>query len=67
MKRVKAWEEQIVIPTYDVGKPEKNPIYLEKRVYHGSSGEVYPYPVIEKITDQKKTEPTRHFSLKTVT
>ena len=39
---VKAWKEKVVIPTYEVGKPEKNPIFLEKRVYQGSSGVVYP-------------------------
>ena len=38
---VKAWKEKVVIPTYEVGKPEKNPIFLEKRVYQGSSGVVY--------------------------
>lgn len=50
---VKAWREDVVIPTYEVGKPEKNPIFLEKRVYQGSSGVVYPYPVIESISDEK--------------
>lgn len=51
---VKAWKEQVVIPTYEVGKPEKNPMFLENRVYQGSSGVVYPYPVIERISDEKK-------------
>ncbi|BAX78845.1 DUF5107 domain-containing protein [Labilibaculum antarcticum] len=51
---VKAWKEKVVIPTYGIGKPEKNPIFLEKRVYQGSSGSVYPYPVIEKIEDLKE-------------
>ncbi len=50
---VKVWQEQVIIPTYEVGKPEKNPIFLEKRVYQGSSGKVYPNPVIEKIYDEK--------------
>lgn len=50
---VKAWQETVVIPTYEVGNPEKNPIFLEKRVYQGSSGVVYPYPVIESISDEK--------------
>ena len=50
---VKAWRETVVIPTYEVGQPEKNPIFLEKRVYQGSSGAVYPYPVIESISDEK--------------
>lgn len=51
---VRAWREIVTIPTYEVGKPEKNPIFLEKRVYQGSSGGVYPYPVIESISDEKK-------------
>ena len=53
MKSVKAWRETVTIPTYEVGKPEKNPMFLEKRVYQGSSGVVYPYPVIESISDEK--------------
>lgn len=51
MKNVKVWEEDVVFPTYGTGKPEKNPMFLEKRVYQGSSGVVYPYPVVEKIED----------------
>jgi tetratricopeptide (TPR) repeat protein len=52
--KVKAWNEKVVIPTYGTGEPEKNPMFLEKRVYQGSSGVVYPNPVIEKILDEKK-------------
>lgn len=51
---VKAWEEDIMLPTYEIGEEEKNPIFLEKRVYQGSSGSVYPYPVVEKVSDEKK-------------
>lgn len=50
---VKAWIENISIPTYPTGIPEKNPMFLERRVYQGSSGVVYPYAVIEKIEDTK--------------
>ena len=49
---VKVWSEEVIIPTYEVGVPEKNPMFLEKRVYQGSTGVVYPYPVIEKIEDK---------------
>ncbi len=51
--KVKAWHEKVIIPTYEVGEPDKNPIFLEKRVYQGSSGVVYPYPVIESISNEK--------------
>ena len=50
---VKAWIEKVWIPTYLAGAPEKNPLFLEKRVYQGSSGVVYPHPVIEQIADHK--------------
>jgi tetratricopeptide (TPR) repeat protein len=56
---VTVWEGKIAIPTYPIGKPEKNPIFLENRVYQGSSGVVYPHPVIEKISDEK-IEKTYH-------
>ncbi len=51
---VKAWKETVIIPTYEVGEPEKNPIFLENRVYQGSSGVVYPYQVIESISNEKR-------------
>src|SRR5690606_19800398 len=51
---VNVWEEKITIPTYKCGNPEKNPMFFEKRVYQGSSGVVYPNPVIEKIYDDKE-------------
>ena len=55
----KVWREDVVIPTYEVGKEERTPIFLENRVYQGSSGVVYPYPVIESIADTK-TDHTYH-------
>ena len=51
--KVKVWEEIVTIPTYEACKPDKNPLFLEKRVYQGSSGKVYPHPVIDKICDEK--------------
>ncbi|MEG0049230.1 MAG: DUF5107 domain-containing protein [Clostridia bacterium] len=53
MHQVEVWEESIVIPTYPVGEPDPNPMFLEKRVYQGSTGKVYPLPVIDKICDEK--------------
>ena len=53
MNRVHVWEEKVIIPTYEAGKPDKNPMFLEKRVYQGSSGRIYPHTVIEKISDTK--------------
>lgn len=50
---VKVWEEEIVLPTYCAGEPDKNPMFLEKRVYQGSSGKVYPYPITDRISDER--------------
>lgn len=47
-------EEKITIPTYEVGAADKNPMFLEKRVYQGSSGKIYPYPTTQKISREKK-------------
>ena len=60
---VRVWEEDVMLPTYETGEEEKNPIFLEKRVYQGSSGAVYPYPVVEKIYDEKHDKPYRAFFL----
>ncbi|MGF1724285.1 DUF5107 domain-containing protein [Photobacterium nomapromontoriensis] len=51
--QAKAWVEEIVLPTYPTGKVDPNPLFLENRVYQGSSGSVYPYGVIDSITDEK--------------
>lgn len=53
MNEAKVWKETIIIPTYEIGEAEKIPMFLDKRVYQGSSGKVYPYPTIEKISDTK--------------
>ena len=37
---VRAYAETIFLPTYGIGEPDKNPMFLEKRVYQGSSGVV---------------------------
>jgi tetratricopeptide (TPR) repeat protein len=46
---VKAWSEPVVIPTYLPMPPDKNPLFLEKRVYQGSMGCVYPLPFTDRI------------------
>lgn len=49
---VTALIEPLVIPTYPVAAPEKNPVFFEKRVYQGSNGKVYPVPFIDKVFDE---------------
>ncbi|RAU99563.1 DUF5107 domain-containing protein [Paenibacillus sp. YN15] len=58
-KAVRIWEETVYIPTYGTGEPDRNPMFLEKRIYQGSSGKVYPHPVIDRIEDNKEDRPYR--------
>ncbi|WP_084079532.1 DUF5107 domain-containing protein [Demequina sp. NBRC 110057] len=46
-----AWEEPLTIRTYEAGEPCDYPLYLDRRVYQGSSGRVYPLPFTESIAD----------------
>jgi len=54
---VSIWQEEVMLPTYRTGLPDKNPMFFENRVYQGSSGVVYPNPVIESIEDEKTDQP----------
>ena len=49
---VRTWTENLVIPTYLPAAPDKNPMFLEKRVYQGSSGKVYPLPFTDRIAEK---------------
>jgi tetratricopeptide (TPR) repeat protein len=51
--RVRCWEELVTIPTYPVQDADPNPMFLEKRVYQGSSGKVYPNPFIDRVALKK--------------
>lgn len=50
---VNLWAEDVVYPTYPAYPPDPNPMFLEKRVYQGSSGSVYPNPFTDRISDER--------------
>ena len=54
MKKASVREQKVTIPTYRTGTPEKNPLFIEKRAYQGSTGKVYPVPICEKISGEKE-------------
>ena len=58
-ERVRAWEETVTIQTYPAPAPDRNPMFLDKRVYQGSSGKVYPNPFTDHISDTKFDKPYR--------
>ena len=50
---VRVWQEDVVIPTYPAPEPDRNPMFLDKRVYQGSSGKVYPNAFTDRVSDTK--------------
>jgi len=60
---VRCWEQQIEIPTYPVQAADPNPMFLEKRVYQGSSGKVYPNPFTDRVALEKKSTSYRAIML----
>lgn len=58
---VKVWQEKVTFKTYLTGAQDKHPIFLEHRVYQGSSGAVYPYGVTDTLAD--KTEDREYEAL----
>ncbi len=49
---VQAWRSEVELPTYEPAPPDRNPMFLEKRVYQGSSGRVYPLPYYDRIAER---------------
>ena len=56
---VRAWTEQVSLPTYEAHPADVNPMFLEKRVYQGSSGKVYPNPFTDRISTEKSNRSYR--------
>ncbi len=50
---VQVRREPVILPTYEPLPPDKNPMFLEKRVYQGSSGRVYPLPFYDRIAERR--------------
>jgi len=53
-EKVKIWEEDIQIPTFVTGEPDIFPIFYNGRAYQGAQGRVYPYPLLDNLTDNRE-------------
>ncbi len=51
---VRIWEEEIVLPSYPIHTPDKNPMFFLKNSYQGASAEIYPLPLINNLSSEKK-------------
>ncbi len=56
-ERVDAYEETLVIPTYEAGAPDRNPRFYAGRAYQGAEGRAYPYPMLDQLTDNRVDKP----------
>jgi tetratricopeptide (TPR) repeat protein len=45
--------ENLRLPTYCHGPVDPNPLFLEERIYQGSSGRVYPYGVVSTVSSER--------------
>jgi tetratricopeptide (TPR) repeat protein len=57
--RVRLWEEDLVLPTYKVGDPDPSPIFYNGKIYQGAQGRVYPYAMLDILTDNRNEKTYR--------
>ncbi|MBM7503921.1 DUF5107 domain-containing protein [Agromyces aurantiacus] len=60
---VACWEEPLVIDTYEPAAPDRYPLFLDRRVYQGSSGRVYPIPFTDRIEREARPRAWRAIHL----
>jgi tetratricopeptide (TPR) repeat protein len=44
-------EEPLVLPTYEIGPPDLEPMFYAGRDYQGAQGAIYPYALYENLLD----------------
>src|SRR4029453_13274183 len=51
---VAVWSDPVVLPTFLPEEPSRYPTYLDRRVYQGSSGRVFPLPFHDRISETRE-------------
>jgi len=54
---VKVWEAPLTLPTYKLKAPDLNPRFYTNESYQGAQKRIYPYPMLDGVTDLR-TEQT---------
>jgi hypothetical protein len=44
-------EEPLVLPTYEIGPPDLEPMFYAGRDYQGAQGAIYPYALYDNLLD----------------
>lgn len=60
---VRLEETQVTIPTYELGAPERNPIFYTQESYQGAQKRVYPYALQDFLTHEKTNRVYRALTL----
>ncbi|HXK59046.1 MAG TPA: DUF5107 domain-containing protein [Acidobacteriota bacterium] len=53
---VRIWEEQVNIPTYQMGPPDPNPLFYINESYQGAQRRIYPYPMQDDLLHVKQDQ-----------
>jgi tetratricopeptide (TPR) repeat protein len=51
--QVKLEKKPLVLPTYETGAPDINPVFFTGRTYQGAQGHIYPYPLFDILAVNK--------------
>ena len=51
--KARIWQEDMVIPTYELGEEERLPIFYKLRINQGTKGDIYPYKNKDILTLEK--------------
>ncbi len=55
-EKVKVTEGSLTLPTYLVKAADKNPMFYENKSYQGASKIVYPYPMMDNLSNVKELQ-----------
>ena len=58
MNEVKVWEEELILPTYEIGEAEKNPTFFWKNVFIREVQEEFIRILLQKRSGTKRL--TKH-------
>lgn len=50
---LKIYEQTLSIPTYRIHKPDLNPMFFNGESYQGSSKHIYPYPLLDHLSNER--------------
>ena len=53
---VNIWQAPLVLPTYQIGPPDREPMFYAGREYQGAQGAIYPYGLYDNLLDVRENQ-----------